>query len=476
MAFNDLREYISALENHGEVQRIGGEVDWNLEAGAILRRTYERRLAAPFFEKIKGYPQGYRMFGGSVASFRRIAIALGLDPESSHRTLREEFFKRRGDLIKPRLVKDGPCKENVHTGEDIDLFEFPAPMLHEGDGGRYLCTWHLHITKDPDTGWVNWGTYRAMIHAKDALTGLFTPTHHGGSIYRAKYEPRNEPMPVAIAIGVEPVCSLSAATDVPAGVSEVEVTGALRREPVELIKCETVDLEVPATSEIVIEAEVLPRERVAEGPFGEFTGYMGALTEGPLFRVKCITHRNNPILTFNCEGMPVTDTHVLKSITDGAELLKLLRDQGFPVVDLYSYPESSGMMAVVSVKPYNGNVAHGVASAIWGMNSNTPYVVVVDSDVDPSNLTQVMHAMVTKCHPYRGINRIEHARCTPLTPFLNRHERRYSLGSCVYFDCTWPIDWDPAEVPLKSSFDTIFPREIQERVLKNWKNYGFKEL
>ncbi len=476
MAFRDLREFISALKEFGEVQDIEQEVDWNLEAGAIMRLAYEHQLPAPFFKKIKGYPEGYRLSSGTLANFRRIAIAMGLDPDSSRRSLMEEYLKRRDNRIKPILVKDGPCKENVHIGEDIDLFQFPAPILHETDGGRYLSTWVVDVIKDPDTDWINWANYRKMILTKDTLAGQVAPRHHGGILFRAKYEPRNQVMPTAIAIGVEPLCTLAAVTDVPFGMNEVDIAGGLRQEPVELVKCETVDLAVPTTAEIVIEADVLPGERATEGPFSEFPGYVGAPIEGLVFRVKCITHRNDPILTSCCEGVPVDEGHAPKALTCGAELLKLLRDLGLPVVDLHLYPESSLCLVVVSIEPHYGNIAHGVASAIWATGTITPYVVVVDRDVDTSNLTQVVHAMATKCHPYRGIHKTEQTRGNQMWPFLTERERQHTMGSCVYFDCTWPVDWYPLRVPPRASFDSNYPKELQEMVLKNWKNYGYTEL
>lgn len=476
MAFKDLREFISALKGVGDLQEIEREVDWNLEAGAIMRLAYERQLPAPLFTNIKGYPPGYRLMGGTLATLRRVAIAMGLDPESPCRTLVEEYIKRSENRIKPILVKDGPCKENILTGEDVDLAKFPVPILHEGDGGRYMTTWHVDAIKDPDTGWVNWAMYRSMLLSKNTLAKQIAPRHHGGLIFRAKYEPRNQVMPIAMAIGVEPLCNLAAAADVPAGMDEVDVAGALRQEPVELIKCETVDLEVPANAEIVIEAEVQPGERVSEGPFSEFPGYVGPAIEGLVLKVKCITHRNDPILTSCCEGVPVSDGHATKSVCCAAELLKLLRERALPVVDLHLYPEGALCFVVVSINPIYGNIAHGIASTIWSSGTITPYVVVVDSDVDPSNMNQVMHAMATKCHPYRGIHKTEHTRGNRMWPFTTPQERRYSMGSCVYFDCTWPIDWDPSQVPAKAAFDTNYPKELQEKVLKNWTSYGYKEL
>lgn len=478
MAFKDLRQYIETLDKFGEVQKVDREVHWNLEAGAILRRTYEMGLPAPFFQKITGYPKGYRMFGGNLSKLRRIAIALEMDPESTYKQLVEEYIKRRTKKIKPSLVKNAPCKENIQIGDKVDLLKFPAPMIHEGDGGRYICSWHAHITKDPDTGWVNWGMYRAMLHTKNSIGGLLEPYKHIGYLYYRKFEANNKPMPVAVAIGMEPICSLVALTPESYGQNEVELAGALRREPVELVKCETVDLEVPATSEIVIEGEVYPHERVSEGPFGEFTGYRASPRDRrPVIRVKAVTYRNDPILTMSCMGVPVDDCHAPQAVTSGGELLVELKRKGIPVRDLAIYPECALFFTVVSVKPPFAGIAEKISHTIWSMEGMAagPYILVVEDDVDVHNIWQVLHAFFTKCHPYRGIQRLEHTQGSSLWPFLTRHERLNRLGSKAYFDATWPLDWDPSiAVPPRASFDNIYSKETQEHVLKNWKNYGYK--
>lgn len=476
MAFKDLRGFINALETHGEVKRIEQEVHWNLEAGAILRRTYEKRLPAPFFQKIKGYDSSYRMFGGTLSALKRIALSMGVNPDTPYRDLMKEYLKRQSKPIKPILVKDAPCKENVHLEKDVNLLEFPAPMLHDGDGGRYLCTWHAVITRDPDSGWVNWGMYRAMIHTKNSMGGLIESRQHMGLHYN-KYEASGKPMPFAISIGPEPISAMMACSKLPFGVSEADMAGAIRQEPIELVKCETVDLEVPATSEIVLEGEVLPREREWEGPFGEFTGYRASPRDKrPVYHVKAITHRNNPILAISCMGVPIDENAAVTTLTLGAMYYDELRRKGLPVADLYMYPECIAFLVVVSIKVKYANEADQIAHAIWGTEAGfIPYVIVVEDDVDPSDWAQVFHALCTKCHPWRGIRRVEHAIGHPLIPFQSLQERKHKMGSMVYFDCTWPIDWDPSiAVPPRASFDNIYPKEVQEHVLSNWKNYGYE--
>ncbi len=477
MAFSDLREFISALQAVGEVQEIEREVDWNLEFGALLRLVCEKEMPAPLCNKIKGYP-GHRYFGGPLSTERRFAVAMGMAPETRLRDMVEEYIKRKDKRIKPVIVKTGPCKENIITGDDIDLFKLPAPMLHEGDGGRYLGTMHTMVTKQPEMEWVNWGTYRLMVRSKDTLAGLALPYRHIGMHLYRYYGPRNEPMPFASVIGTEPVTTMMSSTRVPFGIAEADVAGAVRGEPVELVKCETVDLEVPSTAEIVIEGLVYPGEKDMEGPFGEYSGYRTSPREmRPVFRVTAITHRNDPITAVSSTGMPIHDGNLIHTICDGGEALSVLREQGLPVVDLCISPRWVNHVWVVSVKVPYANIAQKMASSIWGsaVGHDVPYVVVVEDDVDPYDADQVMHAIGTKCHPFRGITKIERAVGHPLQPYLSRYERINLLGAKVYFDCTWPTDWDPSiAVPPRASFDKIFPKRIQEYVLANIANYGYK--
>lgn len=474
MPFSDLREFIAKLEKGGEIQRIEEEVDWNLEVGAMIRRSNEKGLPMAFFQKIKGYPAGYRVFGEGLNNHRRMAIAMEMSPETHEKELIEQYIKRKKKEIKPVLVADGPCKENIHIGDKVDLLEFPIPMLHEGDGGRYIGTNHLTISRDLDSDWVNFGMYRHMLHDRNSIGLQAGPPTHVMRI-REKWEAKNKPMEIAIAIGVDPVLTLCSASPIPYGVSEYNVAGGIRGEPVELVKCETVDLAVPATAEIVIEGELSIHELKDEGPFGEYTGYMGGHRKPrDVIHVRAVTHRNNPIFTTTCEGYPMTNNHGIMSISCAAEFLELLRESGLPVTGVSSFPATVQMLVVVAVKA--GSVrADEVAHTIWAsrIGNYTPYVVIVDEDVDPFNMGEVFHAIASKCHPYRGIVRLDHATGWALCPWMSRHEQEYRLGARVYFDCTWPPDWDPSEVPIKCTFDKMYPSEVKEKALAKWKKYNY---
>lgn len=484
MPFRDLRQYIERLEKDGEVQRIEVEVDPVLEMGAIIRRSYDLRAPAPFFLNLKGYPKS-RAFGAPIGlsrrpkhAFARFAISMDLPPNSSPLEIIEEYIQRTKSPIKPVLVKDGVCKENILKGDNVDLEIFPAPLLHQGDGGRYLGTWHANITKDPDTGVRNWGLYRLMVHDKKTMGGLFLPAQNMGVQYYTKYEPRDQVMEFAIAMGTEPVTPWVAGTRFPLHVSEADIIGGIRGAPLELVKCETVDIEVPATSEIVIEGFIPPHERREEGPFGEYTGFMAAdRAPRPVYHVTAITSRNDPIIPVSCMGVPVDDAAVSISLTKAANILDELRSRGFPVKAVYCPPEAVSHWTVVSTKvPYPGFARH-LAHAIWGTDWGRSgwYVVIVEEDTDVTDMGQVLWAISTMCHPKRGIVQVDNVPGHPLLPFLSPEERPKHLGAYACFDCTWPREWPKEAIPIKASFDNIWPKEIQEKVINSWHEYGYKD-
>lgn len=478
MAFSSVRQFIGALEETGDLVRVKKEVDWDLEIGAIMRRTYETGGPAALFERVKDYPD-FQVFGGPLGTYRRLAIAMGLDPASSFSTIMEEYECRLEHRIKPMVVRDGPCKENIIQGDDVDIYRLPVPMLHDGDGGRYF-TCHFVAARDPDSDWTNWGLYRIMIHNRRHMGGLVFPYGDMGSIFYQKYVPKNLPMPVAIVLGADPLSYATAMIPLPSGVSEVEFAGALRQEPVELVKCETSDILVPATAEIVIEAELLPNVTVPEGPFGEYTGYRTApRLPRSVYRLKAITHRNNPIFTTTCNGLP-TDDHLVLALGMSAEIKKILKQHKVPATQVYIPMDTVFHMVIVAVKANYSNVATQIGNLVAGAGRGfQPYVIVVDSDVDVTSWKEVMHAVVTKCHPARGISVTDREVGMPLLPFLSVEERRWGRGARAVFDCTWPLDWPQGTaVPPKVAFncDDTYPPALQEKVLANWTEYGFKEV
>ncbi|MBI2987991.1 MAG: UbiD family decarboxylase [Deltaproteobacteria bacterium] len=481
MPFADLREWLSALEKAGELQRVTTEVDWNLEAGAIVRRVCETDGPAVLFEKIKDYPAGFRILGAPMAQSRchryaRLAIALDLPPESSVQEITESYLRRRKNLIPPVLVSSAPCQENLLEGAEIDLLKFPVPLIHGGDGGRYIGSWHTVISKDPESGWVNYGMYRLMVLGKNRLGGLVGPIQ---DFYRhlSAYKRLGRRMEFAVAIGTEPVTAMMSCVSVQGKKSEAEVIGGLRGKPLELARCKTVDLEAPATAEIVLEGFINPDETEEEGPFGEYTGYVGGRQPRPVFHVTAVAHRKDPILTMTSIGVPVDEDHVVMPISNAAEVLEEVRDRkGYPVNFIYVPPESAMHFWVVSTKVPDKSYPRRLAMAIWSTKSGryANYLLLVNEDVDITDLGSVVWALATRVHPVRDVWQVPHAYTSILVPFLSAEEKKSGDGAYMLLDGTWPAELSADEVPKVSSFNRLWPEEIRKKVLARWSEYGFE--
>jgi 4-hydroxy-3-polyprenylbenzoate decarboxylase len=471
MSFKDNREFIRTLEETGDLIHIRQEVDWEVEMGAIIRRGCELRSPAILFENVKDYP-GHRVLGSPCATYRRFAIALGLAPDTEVRDIYKEYARRIEHPIPPVIVKDGPCKENIMLGDDVDIFRFPAPLVHEGDGGRYVGLWAFEVTKDLHSPWVNWGMYRVMVYDEKHLACMILPPSKHIGIQYGDYSSQKKPMPIAIVVGADPVSSLVSGFSYGAGEDEAKFAGALNREPVELIKCETLDLLAPAHAEIIMEGEVLPDVFVPEGPFGEFTGYRSTIRPQNLIKVKAITYRNDPIFTISNMGIPLHESN-MRGIARSVDYEKFLKSLGIPVTGVFMPPEFADMLIVVGVKVTHANMAARVKNAIVARRPSCLHkIVVVDEDVDVFNLNEVLHAFGTKCHPARGMS-VSNEYVLPLIPNLTPEERRTGKGAVALIDCTWPIDWPKEQILQKIAFST-YPEEIKNKVVKNWQNYGFK--
>jgi len=317
-----------------------------------------------------------------------------------------------------------------------------------------------------------------MVHNERLLGALVLPHSDAGKML-ARYEAEGKPMPCAAVIGPDPLCAITSATPVGIEVDEVEIAGGLRGEPVELVRCKTVPLEVPAHAEIVLEGHFLPNVLVEEGPFGEYTGFRSSPRHPrPVIEVRCITWRNDPIMTISNMGMPVDDSQLAQHGIGVSSIFKrLLEEHRIPITGVYVPPEGCGWIVIVATrKPYSNIAAH-IANIIASHHlgqANASIIIVVDEGVDPFNWKEVVHAMGSKLHPLKNIFTFP-AMGNPLAPFLSLEERRQGKGGKVVLDCTWPLEWDPeTEKPAKSSFREIYPEELQRRVLENWHKYGFR--
>ncbi|MDP2644802.1 MAG: UbiD family decarboxylase, partial [Desulfobacterales bacterium] len=366
--------------------------------------------------------------------------------------------------------------ENIRTGDDIDLFKFPAPIYHEKDGGRYLGTGDNLINALPDGGFVNMGTYRMQIHDRNTLGLWMSPGQHGRLICMRYWE-QGRSCPVVAVFGGHPVAFMAAHSKIPWGQSELDMTGGLIGRPFEIVRGPVTGLPIPASAEIAIEGEVPPPEIESrpEGPFGEWPGYysggsIGTKEPQPIIKVKALYHRNNPIIS---EEAP---------LWTGAWRFDLHLDAGV----LWDQLESTGVQDVTGVychSPYLCVVAirqryagHAKQAAMATLNysataRNGRYVVVVDEDIDPTNLKEVLWAMMTRVDPKTNIDLIDQCWSTPLDPRmpLAKRDSGDHTNSRAVFYAVRPFEWrDKFPVVSRSS------REFREKVIKKYqKNISF---
>ena len=297
----DLRELVDRIDKLGQLVRVP-EADPDLELGTLIELVAHRGgegAPALLFEKLTGDGKGFRVLSGATNSAQRLALTMGF-PRPDHPLEAVNSYRERMQThkpIPPSEVDSGPVLENILREGEIDLTAIPAPRLHELDGGRYLGTDDLVIMQDPDDGWVNIGTYRAMVQGPDR-TGLWISPGKQGRQIREKYFAQGKPCPVLISCGHDPLLFLASGNELRWGLSEYDYAGGHRGAPIEVVRSELYGLPMPAAAEFVIEGELHPGETAPEGPFGEFTGYYaGGRSEQPVVRVRRVYHRDNPILT-----------------------------------------------------------------------------------------------------------------------------------------------------------------------------------
>jgi len=293
----DLREFIDRLGKDGHLKRVERQVDWQFELGEITRTTRIPLL----FENIKDYP-GQRVFVNGMSGISSMGIALGLGPVRRWRTLITAVRQKVKQPIKPRAVINGPVLQNVLAGPQIDFLQFAIPRWSKEDGGRYLGTWHINVSKDVKTGARNVGVYRMEVLGPNLASISTSPNSHLGR-HMASAEKAGKPLEMAVAIGVGEALIMAAAAGIPYGADEYELAGSLQERSVELVKCATVDLEVPADAEIAIEGIVKPGVRVSDGPYFDYVGASNTNPQAFLFEAKRLMFRNNPIFRGTAVGM-----------------------------------------------------------------------------------------------------------------------------------------------------------------------------
>ncbi len=480
--FKDNREFFDALEKYGLGVRIKDEVSPR-DIGCMTRYACEYRAAAPLFENIKNYPDR-KVFGNPLAHMRRLALTFGIDPSLPYVELVDKiqsFLAERmkpEKLVKPKEVSDAPCKENI-VKKDVDLYKIVPPVIiHGGDGAPKIATWHGIIAKDPNTGWTNVGMYRGELISKDMLAIYFASVQDIASIFR-EYEKQGKDMPTAISIGGGPIEMFLAQARVPAQTDEYDVAGALMGEPLEVVKCETNDLLVPACSEIVLEGRILANKRIPEGPFGEYTGYRVAERSWrALFKVDCVTYRNNPWLTISNMGMAVDDAGVAWTIGLAARVKRKLDEEGIPYRAVHIPPECNGLVIIVQADPTFA-ITPRIAKNVFGISSIESYssvLIVVPPEYDIFNPWHMLHAIASRCNPAENKIIVYRSYSSPLIPWLSPEQRKAGGDQTdkIVFDCIWPLRWPFHEVPIIATWknELLYPKEVQEKTEKLAKKYG----
>jgi UbiD family decarboxylase len=465
MSFADLTSFIDAAARIGEVKNIDG-AHWDLEIGCITELMAEQEGPLLLFDCIAQYPKGFRIVTNVLANPRRFALALGLPTDAPKLEILKLWRDkmRRLKPLPPVEVPSGPVTENILQGERIDVEIFPAPKWHEHDGGRYIGTGDMVIVKDPDSGWINVGTYRSCVAGKDRLTLWIIDHKHGKQIAR-KYWNAKRACPVAIVLGCEPATWMAAPSATKAGVSEYEYAGALRGEPLQVIRAPITGLPVPATSEVVIEGEIPPpeEESAPEGPFGEWPGYYTHSGNECVVRVRGILHRNDPILLGNPPLLPITERYGIPLFA--ARIWDHLEQAG--VGDVRGvWCHCHTLMVVVSLtQRYAGHALHAL-TAIAGMQTGASmyrYYIAVDDDIDPVDLKQVIWAMCTRVDPAESIQILK-SWTSDLDPRLppEKRERGDFTMSRMLIDTCKPFPWRD-RFPLANKFSAEKREEIWEK-------------
>ncbi len=483
MAYTDLRDFIKALDKQGEMKRIPFEVSTELEITEFADRAVKSGGPALLFEKPAGFDVPVLI--NAFASMKRMQIALEVDSVDDVAERISEFLQMQmpegligklkmlpklGEIgaFFPKIVSNGPCKEGVRR-DDFSLDKIPVLKCWPGDGGRYI-TLPMVFSKNPDTGKRNCGCYRMQVY--DArTTGMHWQTHKQGAEHYRRLSAAGQvkKMEVAVAIGADPATLYSAILPLPPDIDEMMIAGFLRSKPVEMVKCETVDVEVPAQAEYVLEGYVELGELRREGPFGDHTGFYSLDDDYPVFHVTCVTHRKNPVYATTIVGPPpMEDFYMGKAIE--RIFLPLMRLQLPEVRDICMPAEGifHNLILVSIRKSYPGQ-ARKVMSAIWGLGQAmfSKVIVVVDEDVDVQNVSEVAWKALNNIDPERDIQ----FTMGPVDS-LDHASRLVNYGSKMGVDATkkWPEEGFTRRWP-----DVIrMPGGVSRRVDELWKKAGLK--
>ena len=484
----DLRGFIKQLEQRGQLRRITALVDPDLEIAEISNRMLQCGGPALLFENVKGSP--YPVLVNSLGTVQRVCWAMNMEqPEELEDLGRKlgmlqqpkppkkisqaiEFGKVLFDVVRAKPGRDllPPCHQVVLKDDQVDLDQIPMIRPYPEDAGK-IITLGLVITKDCETGTPNVGVYRLQLQSKTTMSVHWLSVR-GGARHLRKAAERGKKLEVAIALGVDPLIIMAAATPIPVDLSEWLFAGLYGQSGVNLAKCKTVDLEVPADSEFVLEGTITPGEEVPDGPFGDHMGYYGVVEDSPLIHFHCITHRKDPIYLTTFSGRPPKEEAMI-AIALNRIYTPILRQQVPEITDFFLPMEAlSYKAAIISIdKAYPGQ-ARRAAMAFWTalpQFTYTKFVIVVDKDINIRDPRQVVWALTSKVDPERDVFIL------PNTPFdtLDFANEKLGLGSRMGIDATTKIgpetdhEWGK---PLESD------PEVAEMVDRRWSEYGLTDI
>jgi 4-hydroxy-3-polyprenylbenzoate decarboxylase len=467
----DLRTWLNEVDKLGQLMTVEN-VHWDLELSTLTEIINERSKTRPalLFDHIRDYPQGYRVAANLVSSVGRLALTLGMKPGMSEMDFVQAW---RGQVkkitaIPATTVSTAPLFENVKEGKDINVFKFPVPRWHELDGGRYIGTDDLVITRDPEEDWVNVGTYRIMVHGPDRLGLHMSPGKHG-RVHRDKYHARGKPLPIAVSFGHHPINFVFASTDVPNRVNEYDYASGVLGRSLEVVKGPLTGLPIPADAEIAIEGEVAADDLLPEGPFGEWTGYYASNQPAvPVIQIKALYFRNDPILCGFPLLKPSAGDNIHFSLMRSSLVWNALDEAGVPdVKGVWCHPSCGRFLTVVSIKqryPGHARQAGMIASQCRSGAYLGRYVIVVDDDVDITDSEEVLWVLSSRSDPVQSIEILRRAWSGPLDPRIPRDEVGHSSRAVI--DATRPYEWRE-KFPKVSGAS----QELKDKVAMNWQDF-----
>ena len=473
---DSLDAWLEKVAAAGELKRITTEIDPDLELSTVAYLS-GREVGSPalLFENIKGHPGHKALINIMGSSVNRVAMTIHEEPTEDAISVVTALKDKMKREIPPKLVDAGDAlvNQNIETGAAIDITKFPAPRMWPLDGGKYIGTGDAVITQDPHSGRTNLGTYRQMIKSRNEV-GYYASPGKDTLLDREKWWEQGKPAPVAAVYGLDPLLFLVAATSFPKDRSEYDFYGGIAGEPIEVFESDVTGLTLPASADIIIEGFCYPDKTFKEGPFGEFTGYYGRPGgDTPYIEITAVRYKDDPILT--CALMadwPANEAGLFWAMTKAAKVWADLDALGVPGIHgVWSPPEAAGWgMTVVSIKQcYAGHAAQTMALAAQCMGGAyfSKYVIVVDDDVDPTSLADVVWAMVTRSRPSESIDILRETWSTYLDPSLNPPEIRPWGSKCLINAC---MDYKYIK---EFSPRTRLSKPVYEQVARKWNELGF---